>query len=68
MAKRLPSGPFRRPEEMNVKLGDPRSVRFSSDTETVLEKEAAKAGIGFSTLVSQICDDYVAWLKKEREG
>lgn len=67
MAKRLPSGPFRRPEEMNAKLGSPRSIRFATDTETYLEKEAAKAGIGFSTLVSQICDDYIEWLKNERE-
>ncbi len=67
MAKRLPLGPFRRPEEMNVKLGTPRSIRFAVNTETFLEKEAVKAEIGFSTLVSQICNDYVEWIKKERE-
>ncbi len=67
MAKRLPLKPFRRPSEMNIKLGLPRSIRFTGNTETYLEKEAAKAQIGFSTLVSQICDDYVEWLKREYE-
>lgn len=66
MPKRLPSKGFRRPEEMNVKLNPPRSIRFAVDTETFLEREAAKAGIGFSTLVSQVCNDYVEWLTIER--
>jgi hypothetical protein len=68
MAKRLQEGPFRRPEDMNIKLGSPRTVRFTHNTETQLMREAAKAGIGFSTLVSQICDDYVKWLEDERSA
>lgn len=42
-------------------------MRFTHATETYLEKEAVKAGIGFSTLVSQVAEDYVAWLKLQRE-
>jgi hypothetical protein len=67
MAKRVQEGPFRRPEDMNLRLGSPRSIRFTHNTEASLEKEAAKAEIGFSTLVSQICDDYVKWLDELRK-
>jgi len=67
MAKRTTTGPFRRPEEMRKERKlQPRSIRFTPETETILEEEAAKAKMEFSTLVRQICDDYVKWLREQR--
>lgn len=60
---------FRRPEQMRRRLGDkPRSIRFDKETEAVLERECKQEGIGFSTLVSQICDDWVDWLKQGKKS
>ncbi len=69
MPKKLPQLElFRRPKDMNLKLGEPHSIRLHSDTEALLKDLAANAGIGFSTLICGIADDYANWYRKERDS
>lgn len=55
---------FRRPSEMAPEeKREPVSARLKTSTKKALEKEANKNGIPIAMLISNILDDYVAWLK-----
>ncbi len=66
MSKRIQHFPYRRPEDMNLKLGKPRSIRFRGHNEAFLEECAKEAGIEFATFIRQLGEDYEEWLKAER--
>jgi hypothetical protein len=54
---------FRKPSEMTKdEKRTPVSTRLKLSTKEILEREAKKTGIPLAMLVSNILDDYVAWL------
>jgi hypothetical protein len=62
--------PYRYPDEMKDSSDErvPASTRLKKSTREFLETKADKAGMTFAELMSNVLEDYAAWLRKARSG
>ena len=57
---------FRLPKDMKTESKTPISARVKESTKETLEKAAKKEKISIGLLVSNILDDYAAWLETRK--